>query len=384
MSHALLSPSSASRWLVCTKSARLEETFPDSESVYAKEGSLAHSLAELTLKESLGLIDRNDAKKEFEKIKASELYSEEMYQYCLDYHSLVISILAEAHTKHSKAIIYLEQKFDLSAYIEEGFGTCDAVIIADHTMHIIDLKYGKGVPVSAIDNKQLRLYALGAYLEFEYAFDIREIKMTIVQPRLDSISTDTIIVAELIAWAGSELKMQAAKAFNDTGEFIPGNHCQFCRAKPVCKAHHDNQLEIAKYEFAEPALLDDEQISAILDRLKSFEDWIEAVKEYTLDQALKGKQWPGYKLVEGRSNRKYSDEDAILEELIDKGYTKEEVGRFKLLTITEMEKLLGKKAFANLIGDFIIKPPGKPKLAPITDIRPAINTIEQAQKEFDD
>ncbi len=383
MNHALLSPSSANRWLICTKSARLEETLAESTSNYADEGTLAHELSELMLKFELKQIKKKEYKQILTVLKANELYNNEMFDYCSEHIAEVLLHYYEAKHKDQNAIIYLEQNFDLSRYIEEGHGTCDVVIIGNKQLHVIDLKYGKGIRVQAEDNPQLKLYALGAYAEFIYACDIEQIKMTIHQPRINNSGSYELSVKDLIGWTDNVLKIQAAKAFLNEGEFIPGNHCQFCKAKAICRAHRDYQMNLAKYDFMEPALLDNADISAILDKIKSFETWIEAVKAYSLEEALKGQQFPDYKLVEGRSVRKYSDEEKVLGTLIEKGFDKEDVGRFKLFGITEIEKEIGKKVFDELVSPLLIKPPGKPVLVHESDKRPAFNSILQAQKDFD-
>jgi len=282
-------------------------------------------------------------------------------------------------------LIYLEQRLDLTKYIPEGFGTGDVIIIADGTLKSIDLKYGKGVPVSAENNKQTMLYALGAVEEFEVMFDLKDVEMVIYQPRLDSISTFTMSVADLKKWANEELIPRAALAFEGLGEFAPGKHCRFCKARATCKANADYNLEIAKYDFKDGALLDDAAIADILNRASTFEKWLKGVEDYALSEAvLNGKKWPGYKVVEGKSNRKYSDDATVAEALVEHGWSADQIYNKKLLGLTDMRALLTKPVFEKTVGPYIIKPPGKPTLVPESDKRPVFDKIEAAANDFAD
>lgn len=383
--HAILSPSGASKWMNCTPSARLEDSMPESSSIYADEGTLAHSINEITVQLELKMITKAAYKKKLKAFQEHELYSDEMLECADEYLSIVMQKLTEARSKDPAAVIYLERKFDLSKYIPEGYGHVDCPIVADHILYVIDYKHGKGVPVASDKNKQMLIYGLGAYLEFSDIFDITELDLTICQPRIDNTSSFRITVKELLEWAEAELKPKAELAFEGQGEFVPGAHCQFCKVRATCRAHANMQLELAKHEFAEPVLLTDEEISDILSRKKLFEGWLTSVGDHALSEAVhNGKQWPGYKLVEGRSNRKYADEDAVLQVLTKNGYDKYDVGEFKLFGITAMEKELTKKKFAELLSPLVIKPAGKPVLAPADDKRPEYNTVAQAQADFSD
>lgn len=383
MPHALLSPSSASRWLNCTPSARLEESFPDTTSEYAKEGTLAHTLGELLIRKELKLIGNIAFKKSLKPISDNALYNDAMFDHADNYATFVIERLNDARARTKDALIFLEVKLDMSEYVKDGFGTGDVIIIADHVLDIIDLKYGKGVPVSAVENKQMMLYALGALKEYDYLYDINTVRMTIYQPRLDSVSTWEMEVDKLYEWANTELKPKAVLAYEGKGDFVPGNHCQFCKVRATCRAHADMNLELAKYDFTEPALLKDQEITDILDRAKVFENWLTAVKDYALSEAVNnGKEWPDYKLVEGRSNRKYSDEILVAKALTDAGYAEDVIYQKKLLGITAMESEIGKKSFTDLLKDFIVKPPGKPALVSITDSRPAYHSANAAKQDF--
>ncbi|NFC86279.1 DUF2800 domain-containing protein [Clostridium botulinum] len=374
--HAILSASGASRWLACPPSARLEENYPNKSSEFAKEGTLAHELGELGLKKNLELISTRKYNSEFKKIEADKLFTKDMPDYVEVYVDTCMEKVAEAKAKTPDALFKIEQRLDFSEWVPDGFGTGDFVIIADGTMEICDLKYGKGVPVSAVNNKQMRLYALGAIAEFSFLYDIEKIKMTIIQPRLDSISTDEMMVEELLKWAEEELKPIAKLAYEGKGEFCAGDHCKFCRAKAVCKARADKNMELAKYDFREPNTLDNNDIAFILGKADELVNWAKDVQEYALEQALQGEEFDGFKVVEGRSNRKWTDEDKIGEILLGQGFLENIIYTKKLTGITNMEKAIGKKEVNRLLGDYIIKPQGKPTLATITDKRPVYNSAE--------
>lgn len=385
MLHAVLPPSGASRWLACTPSARLEEPFPDQAGEAAKEGILAHSLSELLLRFDQMLIKKSYYQAELIKIKGHVLYKNEMMAYCEDYVSYVLEQFAAAKSHTKDAVLVLEQKVDLTDYIPQGFGHTDANIIADATLNIIDLKYGKGISVSAVENKQMMIYALGALREFDFLYDIRSVCMTIYQPRLQNISSWEISVEDLKKWAEDELKPKAELAFKGEGEFKPGSHCQFCKVKSACKANAAYNLEIEQYEFQESPFLTDEAVADILTRADLFEKWLKGVKENALKQAVGGKSWPGFKLVEGRSNRIYSDKTAVENKLLSAGFAEQIIFKPKeLLGITAMQGTLGKKVFETTIGDLIIKPIGKPALVPMVDKRPELNTSEIAGRDFND
>lgn len=378
MSHAVLSPSSASRWLSCTPSARLEMQYPDKAGDYAKEGTLAHEFGELRLKRYSGEIDNLEewTERTSELVKDS-LYSESLEEYAGSYADFVWEKYQLAQKTTSDAVLRIEEKIDLTAYVPEGFGTGDAVILADGTMEIIDLKYGKGVQVSAVENKQMMLYALGALDMFGFMYAIHTVRMTIYQPRLDNVSEWEMPVEELLMWGMNELAPRAKMAFAGEGSFISGKHCQFCRAKAQCRALAEKNMEIAQHEFDDVSLLSDAEISKVLEQMDIFRNWMSAVEEYALQAALNGKAFPGFKLVEGRSNRKYIDEKKVADRLIENGYKSDLIYEpAKLKTITAMEKLVTKKAFTAILGDLIIKPQGKPTLVPVSDKRQEWNSAE--------
>lgn len=383
MSHALLSPSSASRWLNCTPSARLEQQFPETTSEYADEGTLAHKLGELLIRQTLKTVEKAQFKSLMKEVEDSKHFDASMENYCEDYAVFVVEQFADAQSRTKDALIFLEHKLDMSEYVPEGFGTGDVVIIADGILDFTDLKYGKGVPVSAVENKQMMLYGLGALRSFDHLYDIHTVRMTIYQPRIDNISTWEISVEDLKAWAEYELKPKAEMAFKGEGEYKAGNHCQFCKAKATCRTLAEKNLELAVHEFQDPALLTDEQISDILGRIKLFTIWTDAVEAHALTQAVDhGKKWPGYKLVEGRSNRQYKDETAVADVLLKKGFAEDLIYKKKIIGITEMEKNVGKKQFTELLSDLIIKPAGKPTLVPESDKRPEFKSVDSAVRDF--
>lgn len=381
--HAILSPSGASRWLACTPSARLEQQFSDKAGTAAAEGTLAHSLGELIIRYKTKQIIKTAYEKKLAEIKADKLYEPAMFDYAEDYAVYVLEQLstAQAHTKD--ALLFIEEKIDLTDYIPEGFGTGDAAVIADGVLDFTDLKYGKGVPVSAVDNKQMMLYGLGMLKKFDFLYDIHTVRMTIYQPRLDSISTFEISATDLKHWAETELKPKAELAFKGEGEFAPGVNCRFCKAAGSCKANAEFNLQLAKHDFADPKLLTDEEVSAILDREDLFTKWLTAVKDNALFEAVtNGKKWPNYKLVEGRSNRIYVDEEKVAETLKAKGLAEDKIYTKKLVGITAMEKELTKPVFNDLLGSLVIKPAGKAALVPATDKRPELNSVDAAVAEF--
>lgn len=383
--HALLGPSGAKRWMSCPPSARLEEQFPDSSSEYADEGTLAHSLAETILRYNNGEISKKAFSTRFNKIKADPQYNKEMQDYIEDYTQRVWEIANEMKASCPDALILFEQRLDFSEYVPDGFGRGDVVIVADDLINVIDLKYGKGVGVSAVDNPQLRLYGLGAYLEHAMLYDIQRIRMTIIQPRLENISTEELTAEELLSWVETEVRPKAALAYAGQGDFKVGDHCRFCKARVTCRARADYNLELSKLDFADPALLTNEEIGEVLRRADELEHWVKDITGYALAEALKGTKYEGWKLVEGTSRRKYTDQDEISMRLTTEGWEDSEIYKpQELIGITEMTKLIGKKKFEELLAGLVIKPEGKATLVPESDKRPELNQVEKIKSEFEE
>lgn len=381
--HAILSPSAASRWLACTPSARLEQQFPSRSSDAADEGTLAHALGELEIKMSRGIIIGAYYKAEKDKLKASKYYSKEMEGHVGNYAAFVIEQYNAALVTTKDAKLFVETKVDLTEFIPEGFGTADIIILADGTLHLIDLKYGKGVAVSVVNNKQLMSYALGVLRKFELFYDIKEIRLTIYQPRIDNISDWIVPVKELEEWGETVLIPGAKLAFAGEGEYKPGEHCRFCKAAAVCKANAAFNMEIAKHEFANPDLLTDAEVADVLSRITLFTAWVKTVTEYTLKTALQGKKWPGFKVVEGRANRVYGDTAKVEEVLIDAGFPRETIyAPQELLGITAMTGAIGTAAFNAHVKSLLVQPKGKPALVPVTDKRPEYSGLSSALADF--
>ena len=362
--HAKLSASSAHRWMNCNPSANLEREFADRSSEAAAEGSAAHALCEHKLRKALKMRSTRPV---------SKYDSDEMEMYTDSYVEFVLEQIEVAKQHCADPFVLIEQRLDFSCYVPDGFGTGDCLIVADKLLHIIDFKYGLGVLVDAEENPQMMLYALGALRLFDALYDIDTISMSIFQPRRENVSTWTITVAELEEWAEQTLRPKAELAFKGEGEFKPGPWCTFCKAAVKCRARAEEKLALARYEFAKPPLLTDEEIEDILSRLDDLTKWANEIAAYAQDAAINhGKQWTGFKLVEGRSIRKYTDETAVVIAATAAGYR--DIFKKSLIPITEMEKLMGKKTFAEVLGGLVIKPQGKPTLVPASDKRPAIHT----------
>lgn len=381
--HALLSASSSKRWLVCPPSARLEEKLPEEKSSYAEEGTLAHKLAETYLALYLGFIGEDEFRKRIHRIKENHIYSPDMPENIQSYVDLAVEKINQAKAQTKDAVILLEQKLDYSPWVPEGFGTGDLVIITDSVLEVMDLKYGKGVAVEAKNNTQMRLYGLGAIHQFGCLYDINTIRMTICQPRLDNISTEEITAEALLNWGETYVKPRALMALKGEGEFQAGEHCRFCRVRYTCRARAEENLKLAKFDFKEPELLTDEEIPQILTKAEGLQRWVSDVYNFALSKAVsEGKKWTGFKLVEGRSIRKYSDEAVAAKTLLDAGYKEDEIFTKKLLGISSMEKTIGKRKFREILGEFVIKPQGKPTLVPESDKRVEMNLINKAIQDF--
>ena len=369
--HAVMSASGSHRWLNCTPSARLELEFENTGSEAAREGTAAHALCEHKLKRALHMRSRRPV---------SDYDSDEMEECTDTYVDFVMEQYEAAKQVCEDPVILIEQRLDFSCYVPDGFGTGDCLIISDNRLHIIDFKYGMGVLVEAEGNPQMKLYALGALAVYDALYDIREVSMTIFQPRRENVSTWTIPVEDLKDWAENELKPRAKMAYDGEGEYLPGEWCTFCRAAVRCRARAEEKLKLAQTEFRMPPLLTDAEIEDILAVLPDLTKWVSEITAYALDTALNhGKEWNGFKVVQGRSVRKYRDEAAVAKAAKEAGY--KDIYRQSLIPLTEMQRLMGKDRFEEILGGLITKAPGRPTLVPKSDRRPAMN-VSNAINEF--
>lgn len=377
--HALLSPSAAHRWMNCTAAPLLEKDVEDKSSTFAEEGTLAHAYCAKKLKEFLGLsVDEENA--EISQLN-EQYHSGEMDEYTDTYKTIVLEKFNAARAKTKDAQLLVEVKLDFSHYVPDAFGTSDAIIIADGVMEVIDFKYGKGVKVSAVENPQMMIYAIGAWDLFNFEYDIHKVRMTIVQPRIDNLSEFELDAADLINWVVNELEPKAHEAYAG-GKQKPGEWCRFCKVKATCKAL--SSLCVGSQQaYPDPRKISKEVMeAAILPFLSTFKTWLSGIEEYSLEQALSGVQYKGYKIVEGRSIRKITDPTAVMQLLDKEGFAKEDyIKPTELRSITDLEKLIGKKRFGTLCSEYINKPQGKPTLVPESDKRPAFN---QAADDFKD
>lgn len=379
--HARLSPSASHRWINCPGSVHLaEQCPPQTGSAYTAEGTEAHALAELKLRKfnEEGTGDFFD--KQLEKARSEfEYYCGEMEEATDFYFDIVTEKLIQGGPD---AELMIEQRFSLDKWVPDSFGSADAVIIAGNTIEVCDLKYGKGVKVDAVGNPQLRLYGLGAAELFGDLYDFDTVRVTIIQPRLDHVSTEEISLEDLKDWAENWVAPAAKLAMSNTDEVHCGDWCQFCPAKAICRERAEANLELARHDFKKPALLTDEEIGEVLRQADELQKWAADISSYALEQALAGKQYDGWKLVEGRSIRKYADEIKVADTLKAAGFDEALLYERKLNGITNMEKLVGKKKLTELLGDLLVKPAGKPVLVPESDKRDAINTTEAAKADF--
>lgn len=379
--HARLSPSASHRWMNCPGSVHLaEQCPPQGGSSYTEEGTQAHALAELKLRQFNDEGSSDFFAKQLENARNEfEYYCGEMDEATNFYFDIVTEKVIEGGPD---AELMIEQRFSLDKWVPDSFGSADAVIIAGHTIEVCDLKYGKGVKVDAVGNPQLRLYGLGAAELFGDLYDFDTVRVTIIQPRLDHVSTEEISLEDLRAWAENEVAPKAQMAMNNSDVVQCGDWCQFCPAKAICRARAEANLELARYDFKKPALLTDEEIGEVLRQAEEVQKWVSDVSAYALEQVLAGKQYDGWKLVEGRSIRKYADEIKVADTLKAAGYDEAMLYERKLNGITNMEKLVGKKKLTELLGNLLVKPAGKPVLVPESDKREAINTTEAAKADF--
>ena len=362
--HAYLSASSSHRWLACPPSAKLCAQEADHTSDYAIQGSCAHELGQYLVEKALGRECRDPT-------EDLTFYNAEMQEAAEAYRDFVLEQVEAAKAQCKDPLVCVEQTLDYSKWVEHGYGTGDAVIVADSVLHVVDLKFGVGIVVKAEQNSQLMCYALAALDTFGSLYDFDRIRLSIFQPRRDNVDTWETTKAELLRWADEILAPIARLAYRGEGEFHAGDHCQFCKVKATCRKRAEYAMELAKYDFTEPATLGEDEIAAILPQIDTLVSWAEDVKAWALQQALSGTRYPGFKLVEGRSIRKYSDEAAVAEAVIKAGYDPFEK---KLLGITAMQRQLGKKKFDELLNGLVVKPQGKPVLVPASDKRAELNS----------
>lgn len=372
--HAILSPSASNIWLRCTRAPRMCENIPDQQTDYARQGTQAHTLCQYKLEKALGY-EVKDPRAEL------DLLDEEMESCSDDYVQFVMQLLTDMRQTCSDPVILIEQRLDFSEWVPEGFGYGDCILVADGAMHVIDFKYGEGVLVDARDNSQMMCYALGAINLLDNLYDISSVSMTIFQPRRENVSTWTQDKFELFGWADSVLKPAADLAYKGEGTFCAGEHCRFCRARATCRARAEYNLELAHYDFAMPDTLEDDEISAILSKIDSLTSWAADIREYALTQALSGKHFEGFKVVNGRSVRRYTSETDVAKAVTDAGFDPYERS---ILGITAMTKLLGKRRFEEILGQFVIKAPGKPTLEPESDKRQAASSAKDDFSETED
>lgn len=385
--HAKLSPSAAVRWINCPGSVALSELCPPpGSSDYADEGTLAHAVAEAKIQAHC-LPDSDGAvllQKTFGTAEKSQFWCGEMDEATDYYTDQVMEIYCEGLKRDMATELLVEQRFSLDEWVPGCFGTSDAVVISGSTIEVADLKYGKGIRVDAAGNPQLRLYGLGAATLFGELYDFETVRMTIIQPRLDHVSTEELSLADLKAWAEETVKPAAEAALGKDAPLACGDWCRWCPAKATCRKRAEENLKLAQYEFADPPLLQPDEIGDILRQAEELQKWAADVQAYALEQALQGEHFDGWKLVAGRSNRRYADEVKVAEKLRSAGWEDAMIYERKLLGLTAMEKLVGKKKLTVMLGELIVKPEGKPVLVPQSDKREEISTTESAKADFAD
>ena len=378
-SHARLNASASHRWMMCPPSVRLSERFADKPSRYAEEGTFLHELCELKLHRYLGDMTPEALEAQYAVHRDSDFYSDEAESVTDEYVDFCIETIESVRASCPDPLILVEHRLDFSEYVPEGFGTGDLVIVADGVLEVVDFKGGRGVRVEAERNSQLMLYGLGALLEFDPLYDIRNVRMTIVQPRLNNISTYETTTDELIRWAEKEVRPKALLAYEGKGEFCAGEWCRFCRARYTCRKRSEYHMRLAERDFKAPDLLTDEEILDILPVAESLNNWVADLIAYATQQAVDGKTWPGYKLVAGRSVRKYTSEAEVIRAATEAGYT--DIYKTTLLGVGDLEKRMGRKKFSEVLGKYVVKPVGAPQLVPENDPR---RPYADAASDFND
>ena len=370
--HSVLGASAADRWMNCRPSAQLTAGMEDEATTFAAEGTAAHALCEWKVRKAL--------KMRAGRRPTSDYWTDEMEEFTDDYRDFIMDLVGQAKLTCKDPVTLIEQHLDFSCYVPDGFGTGDFLLVADRELNVVDFKYGRGVAVYADHNPQMMLYALGALNLFDCLYDIEQVTMTIFQPRLSSISTWTISAEELYKWAEEVLKPKAELAAKGEGEFISGSWCRFCKARNTCRARAESFLELAKMEFQPPALLSDEEVAEVMEKAAELSKWVSDVMAYAQAEAIEnGKHWNGYKLVEGRSTRRFIDEKKVEEAAKGAGYT--DIYNKSLITLTAFEKLMGKDTFKEVLGSYVTKPAGKLTLVPVSDKRPEV-TVNTVNDEF--
>ena len=365
--HARLNASSSHRWMMCPPSVRLSEQFADKPSSYAEEGTFLHELCELKLHRYLGDMAPDVIEAQYAEHRDSEFYTQEAETVTDEYIAFCVETIEAVKSSCPDPLIMVEHRLDYSEYVPEGYGTGDLVIVADGVIEVIDFKGGRGVRVDAHRNSQLMLYGLGALLEFDPLYDVHKVRVTIVQPRLSNTSTYEIAADELVCWAEKEVRPRALLAYEGKGEFCAGDWCRFCKARYTCRKRSEYHMQLAERDFRQPDLLSDEEITDILQIADSLNNWVQDLLAYATQQAVEGKSWPGYKLVAGRSNRKYTSEAEVIKAATEAGYT--DIYKTTLLGVGDLEKRLGRKKFNEVLGMYVIKPVGAPTLVPDSDPR---------------
>jgi len=375
--HALLSASSAERWLNCTPSARLAEDMPDKSTQYTEAGRLAHAIAELKLrKQYLEAMGPRKFTTALNKLKADPHFEPEMLSATDEYMDFINETFLAFP---ARPYITAEQQVDFSEYVPEGFGTADCIVIGGGVLHIVDYKNGAGKPVEAERNPQMMLYALGAASRYCLMYDIQTVRMTIVQPHAGGVKTWETSYAELLDWGANTVRPQAEKAYRGEGEQVPGSWCQFCKLKGSCRARGQH-LALEAFGQKTAPTYSDEEIGGILRRAQGLAAWVKDLEEYALSQVLAGRAIPGWKAVAGRSVRKFDDMEKAFADIKAAGYEEALLYERRPLTLAAIEKVLGKKAFQDAAGAHVVTPPGAPTLVPDTDRRPALNAAEEAFK----
>ena len=377
--HAALSASSSHRWLMCPPSVKLSERFADKPSVFAEEGTFLHELAEMKLHRYLGDMTPETLAAQYAEHRDNDFYSDEAENVTDEYVDFCMETIEAVRASCPDPLILVEHRLDFSEYVPEGFGTGDLVIVADGVLEIVDLKGGRGVRVEAERNSQLMLYGLGALLEFDPLYDIRTVRMSIVQPRLNNVSTYETTVEDLLHWAETEVRPRALLAAKGEGEFRAGEWCRFCKARYTCRKRSEYHMRLAERDFRQPDLLTDEEILDILPVAESLNNWVQDLIAYATQQAVDGKTWPGYKLVAGRSVRKYTSEAEVIRAATEAGFT--DIYKTTLLGVGDLEKRMGRKKFGEVLGKYIVKPVGAPQLVPESDPR---KPYASAASDFND